>query len=179
MPGGPDTYIAYGRGWANVSNTPFREYKHWVHEGGISTPLIAHWTKGIAADRRGQLVTEPGHLIDVMPTCLDVAGAKPAAEAPKPEGVSLLPALAGKSFERAQPIFWEHEGNKAVRAGQWKLVAKNKGVWELYNIAADRPEQHDLAGKESERVNELSATWDAWAKRVGVRPWEEVAGKKK
>jgi len=179
MPGGPDTYVAYGQGWANVSNTPFREYKHWVHEGGISTPLIAHCPKGIGADRRGGLVSEPGHLIDILPTCLDLAGAKPAADAPKPEGISLRPALDGKALDRAEPIFWEHEGNKAVRTRQWKLVAKHKRSWELYDIAADRPEQHDLASKEPERVKELTAAWDAWAKRVGVRPWDELGGKKK
>jgi len=179
MPGGPDTYVAYGQGWANVSNTPFREYKHWVHEGGISTPLIAHWPKGIADDRRGGLVNDPGHLIDIMATCLDVTGSKPGADAPRPEGVRLRPAFTGKTVERKEPIFWEHEGNKAVRLGHWKLVAKHNRPWELYDIAADRPEAHDLAAKEPDRVKELAVAWDAWAKRVGVRPWEEVGGKKK
>jgi arylsulfatase len=179
MPGGPDTYVAYGQGWANVSNSPFREYKHWVHEGGISTPLIAHWPKGIAADRPGALVKDPGHLIDIMATCLDLSGSKPAADAPKPEGTSLRPAFAGKAIERTQPIFWEHEGNKAIRSGKWKLVAKHNRPWELYDIDADRVESYDLATREPDRVKELSAAWDAWAKRVGVRPWEEVGGKKK
>jgi arylsulfatase A-like enzyme len=179
MPGTADTYVAYGPGWANVSNTPFREYKHWVHEGGISTPLIAHWPGGIAADRNGQLVKDPGHLIDVMATCLDVAGATPKAEVPKPEGVSLRPAFAGKQLDRKEPIFWEHEGNRAVRQGQWKLVAKNDQAWELYDIDADRVEQHDLAAKEPAKVSELSAAWEAWAKKVGVRPWDEIGGKKK
>ena len=178
MPGGPDTHVAYGRGWANVSNTPFREYKHWVHEGGISTPLIAHWPKGIAADRNGRLVKDPGHLIDVMATCLDVAGATPKAGAPKPEGVSLRPAFAGQSLDRTGPIFWEHEGNRAVRQGKWKLVAKNDHAWELYDIDADRIEQHDLTAQEPAKVSELSAAWEAWAKKVGVRPWDEIGGKK-
>jgi arylsulfatase A-like enzyme len=179
MPGGPDTYVAYGEGWANVSNTPFREYKHWVHEGGISTPLIAHWPKGISADRNGQLVKDPGHLIDLTATCVDLADAKPPESAPALEGVSLRPAFEGKSLERQNPIFWEHEGNKAVRQGKWKLVSKNDQPWELYDIDADRPESHDLAAKEPAKVSELAAAWEAWAKKVGVRPWEEIGGKKK
>ncbi|HKB01465.1 MAG TPA: arylsulfatase [Gemmataceae bacterium] len=179
MPGGPDTYVAYGPGWANVSNTPFREYKHWVHEGGISTPLIAHWPNGIAADRRGKLVTDPGHLIDLMPTCLDLGGSKYPADKPAPEGVSLRPAFDGKSLDRKQPIYWEHEGNRAVRDGKWKLVAKHGRPWELYDMDADRVELHDMAEKVPAKVKELTAKWDAWAERVGVRPWEEVGPKKK
>ncbi|NQV24995.1 MAG: arylsulfatase, partial [Rhodopirellula sp.] len=127
MPGPEDTYIAYGINWANVSNTPFREYKHFVHEGGISTPLIAHWPAGIK--RHGELEHQPGHLIDIMATCVDVSG----ADYPKTvkdndikplEGVSLLPAFSSHSLNRKQPLFWEHEGNRAVRDGNWKLVAK-------------------------------------------------------
>ncbi len=190
MPGPADTYIAYGRDWANVSNTPFREYKHWVHEGGISTPLIVHWPAGISATRRGQLEAQPGHLIDLMATFVDLSGAKyPASfkseKIPAFEGVSLRPALAGKSPQRAQPIFWEHEGNRAVRDGQWKLVSKYPTGWELYDIVADRAEQHDVAVKFPGRVKSMSAQWDTWAKRVGVVPWPadpkagEKAGKKK
>jgi arylsulfatase A-like enzyme len=177
-PGGPDTYVAYGQGWANVSNTPFREYKHWVHEGGIGTACIAHWPKGIPADRRGALVKDPGHLIDIMATCLDVGGAKYPADKPAPEGVSLRPAFEGKPLDRKAPIFWEHEGNKAVRDGKWKLVAKDGKSWELYDMVVDRVELHDLASKETEKANELAAAWDAWAKRVGVQPWEVIGGKK-
>lgn len=176
MPGPPDTFIAYGRDWANVSNTPFREYKHWVHEGGISTPLVVHWPAGIPAARRGKLEAQPGHLIDLMATCVDLSGAKyPARFNGEPitplEGVSLRPALEGNSLQRAQPIFWEHEGNRAIRAGQWKLVSKHPGGWELYDISADRAEQRDLAAKHPDRVREMAAQWDAWAKRAGVLPW--------
>src|SRR5262249_29373338 len=177
-PGGADTYGAYGRGWANVSNTPSREYKHWVHEGGISTACIAHWPKGIAADRRGALVKDPAHLIDVMATCLDVVGAKYPADKPAPEGVSLRPAFEGKPLDRKAPIFWEHEGNKAVRDGKWKLVAKDGKPWELYDMDVDRVEMHDVASKETEKATELAAAWDAWAKRVGVQPWELIGPKK-
>ena len=98
MPGGPDTYVAYGRGWANVSNTPFREYKHWVHEGGISTPLVAHWPQGIAA--RGELRTQPGHLIDIAATCVDLSG----AEYPKTAGGIAITPLEGKSLVPASPV---------------------------------------------------------------------------
>ncbi|MBI5767018.1 MAG: arylsulfatase [Verrucomicrobia bacterium] len=186
MPGPADTYIAYGRGWANVSNTPFREYKHWVHEGGISTPLIAHWPAGIATARRGQLEPQPGHLIDLMATCVDLSGAKYPAQFAKEkiqpmEGVSLRSAFGGNSLNRTQPIFWEHEGNRAIRTGQWKLVSKHPGGWELYDIAADRSESTDLAAKHPARVKEMSAQYDAWATRVGARPWplNQGAAKKK
>lgn len=122
MPGGPDTYVAYGRGWATVSNTPLREYKHWVHEGGISTPLLAHWPKGITA--KGELRKQPGHLIDIAATCVDLAGAIYPKDATPLEGKSLRPAFADKPIDR-EALFWEHEGNRAVRVGDWKLVAKH------------------------------------------------------
>lgn len=174
MPGPADTYVAYGRGWANVSNTPFREYKHWVHEGGISSPLIAHWPKGI--DTQGELRTQPAHLIDVMATCVDLSGAKYPSKVGEHaitplEGKSLVPAFANKPLDR-EAIYWEHEGNRAVRAGDWKAVAKGPGgKWELYNIASDRVEANDLAAKEPDRVNKLVAMWDAWAVRARVLPW--------
>lgn len=175
LPGEADTYCGYGPGWANVSNTPFREYKHWVHEGGVSTPLIAHWPAGIAA--RGELRREPAHLIDVMATCVDVASAAyPTAQRGEPiqpcEGVSLRPALRGEALARPTPIFFEHEGNRAVRDGRWKLVAKGpRGAWELYDMDADRTELDDLARDEPERVAAMAAQWEAWARRTGVLPW--------
>jgi len=175
MPGGPDTYVAYGREWANVSNTPFREYKHWTHEGGISTPLIAHWPEGITPVRRGQLERQPAQLVDIMATCLDLAGGVYPAEFKsqkiKPlEGTSLRPALEGKTLARTKPLVWEHEGNRAVRDGRWKLVAKENQPWELYDLDADRGESRDLASSEPARVQSMSATWDAWASRANVLP---------
>ena len=175
MPGGPDTYIAYGREWANVSNTPFREYKHWTHEGGISTPLIAHWPAGIARSRRDKLEKQPGHLIDIMATCIDLAGAdypkESAGEKIKPlQGVSMRPLFAGKSIKRTQPIFIEHEGNRAVREGKWKLVGKENQPWELYDMERDRTELHDLASSEPAKVQELIAKWDAYTVRADVLP---------
>jgi arylsulfatase len=174
FPGPGDTYVAYGRGWANVSNTPFREYKHWVHEGGISTPLIVHWPAGVAA--KNQLRHQPSHLIDIMATSLDAAGAKYPAKVGETaitplEGKSLVPAFADRPIDR-DAIYWEHEGNRAVRAGDWKLVAKGPGgAWELYDIKSDRTESNDLAAKHPEKVKELVAKWDAWATRAKVIPW--------
>ena len=176
MPGGADTYIGYGKAWANVSNTPFREYKHWEHEGGISTPLIAHWPRGIANERHGKLDAQPGHLIDLMATCVDIAGASYPTEfkghAIQPmEGISLAPAFEGKTLARTQPIFWEHEGNRAIRIGEWKLVSMHPKAWELYQIPTDRTEMRDLASAQPDRVKAMASQWEAWAKRVGVRPW--------
>lgn len=174
MAGPADTYIGYGRGWATVSNTPFREYKHWVHEGGISTPLIVHWPQVVK--RRGELETTPGHLIDLMATAVDVSGATyPVTyhndQKIKPmEGKSLLPAFLGKEVER-EAIYWEHEGNRAVRVGDYKLVAKGaKGAWELYHIAQDRSEQQDLSQQQPERVKRMAAMWLAYAERANVLP---------
>jgi arylsulfatase len=174
VPGGADTYVAYGRNWANVSNTPHREYKHWVHEGGISTPLIAHWPAGIR--RRGDLEHQPGHLIDIAATCVALSGAEyPREHSGQPitplEGRSLVPAFAGEPIER-EAIYWEHEGNRAVRMGNWKLVAKGPaGAWELYDISRDRTELDDLAVREPERVKQMVGLWEAWAQRAKVIPW--------
>lgn len=174
MPGPEDTYIAYGENWANTSNTPFRYYKHFVHEGGISTPLIAHWPAGIA--RRREFERQPGHLIDIMATCVDVSGAAYPTEIDgnkitPMEGRSLVPAFSGKTIQR-EAIYWEHEGNRAIRTGKWKLVAKGaKGPWELYDMEADRSEMHDLAAAQPDRVKEMAAQWEAWAKRAHVIPW--------
>ncbi|MHC4568526.1 MAG: arylsulfatase, partial [Planctomycetota bacterium] len=149
MPGPADTYIAYGKAWANASNTPFRRYKHWVHEGGISTPLIAHWPARIRS--RGKLRHQPGHLIDIMATCVDVSLAEYPSEykgnsITPMEGRSLVPAFDSKPIER-EAIYWEHEGNRAVRQGKWKLVSRHPGEWELYDLEADRTELNDLAQK--------------------------------
>jgi arylsulfatase len=162
MPGPADTYVAYGRGWANVSNTPFREYKHWVHEGGISTPLIAHWPAGIAA--RGEVRHTPAHMIDIVPTVLELAGVerprewdgRPLPEAP---GRSLVPALAKDVTIPRDSLWWLHEGNRAIRVGDWKLVAAKGEPWELYDLSTDRAEQHDLASRKPDKVRELEAAW--------------------
>ncbi len=174
MPGAGDTYIAYGEGWANVSNTPYREYKHWVHEGGISTPLVAHWPAGIA--RRGELEHQPGHLIDLAATCIALSTANYPQEHDgqqiQPlEGRSLTPAFSGQKIDR-EAIYWEHEGNRAIRVGNWKLVAKGPaGAWELYDISRDRTELVNLAEEHPDRVRQMVAQWESWAKRAGAIPW--------
>ncbi len=181
MPGLDGTYISYGKAWANVSNTPFREYKHWVHEGGIATPLIVHWPAR-AADK-GKLRHQPGQLVDIMATCVDVSGAAyPRESAGNPihpmEGRSLAPAFDDKPIQR-EGLFWEHEGNRAIRRDNWKLVCKHNQPWELYDMQADRTELHNLAAEKPELVAELSALWNLWAFRAHVLPNRESQGGKK
>ncbi|MSU33018.1 MAG: arylsulfatase [Pedosphaera sp.] len=176
MPGADDTYVAYGRAWAAVSNTPFREYKHWVHEGGISTPLIIRWPIGIRAKDRNGLISAPGQLPDILATCIDLAGAQYPLEyegnrITPLEGTSLRPLLEGRRFRRVNPLVWEHEGNRAIRQGQWKLVTKGEKVsWELYNLSIDRTESHDLAGVHPDKVRTLTLEWEKWARRAKVLP---------
>jgi arylsulfatase len=175
-PGGPNSNLYLGMNWAALNNTPFRRFKHFAHEGGISTPLIAHWPQGIPRRRHNKLEHQPGHVVDVMATVLDVTGAKyprrfKGRTIQPMEGVSLRPALAGRPVKRTQPIFWEHEGNRAIRSGQWKLVSKYPDGWELYDLAADRVERNDLAAKHPDVVRKLAAEWEAWAKRAHVDQW--------
>jgi arylsulfatase len=176
MPGPEDTYQSYGIPWANASNTPFRLYKHWVHEGGIATPLIAHWP---GQARAGTLSHEPGHLIDIMTTCVDLAEAKyPDEREGRPvtsmQGVTLRPAFTGGKLGRREPIFWEHEGNRAVRSGRWKLVSRFPGQWELFDIEADRTEMNNLASTHPDRAATMTAQYEQWARRAHVLPWDQV-----
>lgn len=172
MPGPEATYQSYGRPWAHLSNTPFREYKHWVHEGGIATPLLVRWPAGLGPEVAGSICEEPCQLVDVLPTLLDAAGAphptrRGAIAVPPPEGRSVLPALRGEDAGDAD-LFWEHEGNCAVRSGSWKLVRKYGQAWELFDLDSDRTEQRDLSAEHPALVATLAARYDAWAARVGV-----------
>jgi arylsulfatase len=173
-PGGPNSNLYLGMNWATLTTTPFRRFKHFTHEGGIATPFIAHWPRGIRG--RNRIAHQPGHLVDVMPTIVDVTGASYPREFKgrgiRPvEGVSLRPALAGGRISRSQPIFLEHEGNRAVRSGRWKLVSRYPDGWELYDMAADRVERNDLAARHPDVVSRLASEWEAWARRANVDPW--------
>lgn len=178
-PGGADSYMSYGQSWANASNAPFRLYKHWVHEGGIATPLIAYWPAVIEAPR---ITHKAGHVIDLMATCADVAGAAyPARYKDRDilpcEGRSLIPIFTGTADDWERTLFWEHEGNRAVRQGPWKLVSRYPGDWELYDLEADRTELHNLAERQPAKVRKLAGLYDAWARRCQVMPWETVTGR--
>jgi arylsulfatase A-like enzyme len=183
MPGGADTWTGYSVEWANVSNTPFREYKHWAHEGGIASPLVVHFPKGFKA--KGQLRTQPSHLIDIMATCLDITGVRYPTQfngnAIQPfEGKSLVPTFKNKAIKR-DLIFWEHEGNRAIRVNNWKLVSKtvkNKAftegdekAWELYDMDNDPSETKDLATKNPQKVKEMAEKWEKEALRTKAKPW--------
>jgi len=172
-PGDEDTYASYGLEWANASNTPFRHFKSFAHEGGIATPLIVHWPGKVKPGMTHQV----GHIIDIMPTFVDVAGGKypktfNGHKIQSVEGKSLLGVLAGGRRRDHQALFWEHEGNRAVRAGKWKLVSRFPGDWELYDLKADRLETRDLSADQPQRVKQLEALYMAWAKRSGVKPWK-------
>jgi len=183
MAGPADAWMAYGPEWANVSNTPFRLYKQYVHEGGIASPLIVHWPAGIAS--KGKLSKQLSHLIDIVPTCLEIAGAKyPAVfgdNSIQPlEGISLVPAFQNKSTQR-EFIFWEHSANCAIRMGNWKLVSRvqnqkrftpaDENKWELYDLDKDPSETTDLALKFPGKVKEMAAKWEAEALRTKAKPW--------
>jgi len=164
--------IFLGRSWANLGNDPLRYYKHY-EQGGTASPFIVHWPDGIKA--KGELRPQLSHLIDIMPTVADLAGATyPTTfngnKILPEEGVSLVPAFndATKPLARTQPLFWEHEGNRAINDGKWKLVRLTGKDWELYDYYADRTELHDLAKVHPDIVAKLSAEWQAWGARVGV-----------
>ncbi|MFO0800474.1 MAG: arylsulfatase [Gemmataceae bacterium] len=161
-PGSAASYLCLGPGFSGACNTPFRRHKTWVHEGGISTPFIAHWPAGIAA--RGALRHTPAHFIDFVPTVLELAGVTKPREwegvrIPAAPGVSLVPAFAADVTLRRDYLWWLHEGNKAVRVGDFKLVAASGKAWELYDMRTDRAEQHDLAGTMPEKARELAEVW--------------------
>jgi len=172
LPGPADTFAAYGLGWATTSNTPFRSTKMYAYEGGIRTPLIACWPALIR--KGGELTNQPGHVVDIMATCLDVAGAKYPTEfnsrQPLPmEGKSLKPIFRGEERPPHEALYWNAPNNQAIRMGDWKLVNATRGKpWELYDLNTDGTETTDLAEKHPERVKEMSAKWLTWAKKYGV-----------
>jgi arylsulfatase A-like enzyme len=167
-PGSGLTYASYGRRWANLSNTPFRFYKRWVHEGGIATPLIATWPSGGLDE--GQILRTPYQLTDMMPTILEATG----IDHEDCSGVSMLDALRDVTTGVEHTLFWEHVGNAAVRRGRWKLVREADAPWELYDMESDRSELHDRAVELPHLVDELAAEWDEWARSVGVVEWAQL-----
>jgi arylsulfatase len=182
--GSPRSTVFLGTNWATLANTPFRRYKHFTHEGGVSTPLIAHWPAGIDKDRNGKFDDQPGHLVDIMPTVLAATGAPYPAEIRGAKSISLagtsfVPAFSGKKISRKEPIFFMHEGNRAVRSGKWKLVSKWKEPWELYDMNADRTETNNLATAHPGLVKELAAVYDNWAARTNADFWPSPASRPK
>ena len=175
LPGPETTFGALGPVWASVANTPFRLWKAQTAEGGICTPLIMHWPAQIKA--KGELRRQPGHVMDLMATALDAGGVPFPGEfagqkTTRPEGRSLLPAFTGKPLSREEGLGFEHEGNMAMVDGDWKAVNTSGagGKWQLYNLAEDRTEMHDVAAQEPERLRALMAKWNAWAERTLVKP---------
>jgi arylsulfatase A-like enzyme len=158
-PGSADSFLCLGPGWSTVSNTPFRRHKTWVFEGGISTPLIVHWPTGIVG--KGEFRHNPGHVVDIVPTVLELAGVKrePSSDTPTPPGKSLVPVFEHDGTVTRDCIWWLHEGTRAIRVGDWKLVADKDKPWELYDLSVDRAESHDLAAEHPERAKELEKKW--------------------
>ncbi|MGC3967246.1 MAG: arylsulfatase [Pirellulales bacterium] len=161
-PGSEATYLCLGPGWSTVANTPHRRHKTWVHEGGVSTPLVAHWPKGIAA--RGELRSDVGHVVDFVPTALELAGVtlpkdREGFAVPPLQGRSFAAALTGKAAGERDYVWWLHEDNRAIRAGDWKLVAAKGDPWELYDLSSDRSESHNLAAANPDKVRELETLW--------------------
>jgi arylsulfatase A-like enzyme len=184
--GGEDTFGSYGLRWASLSNTPFRRHKAWMHEGGICSPCIVHWPDTVEA---GRVTREAGHVIDLMPTFIEVAGGEAPEQKAALAGESLLGVFRGGELERDY-LAWEHEGNRAIRKGKWKLVSEypgtwryfyryaKAGAWELYDLESDPAEVNDLEAEHPEKVKELSALYEAWADATMVVDWDELEGKK-
>jgi arylsulfatase len=183
MPGPANTWVTYGIEWANVSNTPFKMYKHWTHEGGIASPLVIYWPKGVK--QKGAIRNQDAHLIDIMATCVDIAGISypktyNGHDIQPMEGKSLVGAINNLPIQR-DFIFWEHEGNRAIKAGPWKLVSKteknkvftekDQNAWELYNLELDPSETKDLASQYPAKVQDLALLWEKEAIRTKALPW--------
>ena len=172
-PGPDDTFMSYDLPWANASNTPFRLFKRWTHEGGISTPFIINWPKKI---KHSSVIHEPTHITDIAATIYDAAGAPyPKEYKGHPikalEGQSFLEAIEKGKWKRGQDIFWEHEGSRAMRSGEWKLVCEVSGEWELYNMNQDRTELHNMVHGEKDRVEIMKKTYLEWMGKCEVQPW--------
>lgn len=167
VPGSADSYICLGPGWSTAANTPFRLHKTWLHEGGIATPLVVHWPKGIRGENSFRNM--PAHIIDIAPTLLELAGGNPSEldgqfEAP---GISLVPFLKKDALTERPPIFFNHAQKKALRHGDWKIVTiEDGGEWELYDLSTDRGETINLAAENPEKLEELVSLWEAQREKI-------------
>ncbi len=162
VPGSADTYLCLGPGWSSACNTPFRLHKTWVHEGGIATPLVVHWPRGIKDNNAFRNM--PAHIVDIAPTILELAGADPGELSGRDEapGISLVPFLAQDLQTERPPIFFHHESKKALRHGDWKITTiEEDGEWELYDLSNDRGETNNLAKENPEKLEELVSLWEA------------------
>ena len=155
--GSAPTYLCLGPGWSTTANTPFRKHKTWTHEGGISTPLIAHWPKGITV--KNEFRHTPGHIIDILPTVLDLAGAMPLLDSPALPGKNLVPFFKNDPKKHHDFLWWSHEGHNAIQQDGWKAVHSHEEPWELYHLTKDRSETEDLAKKYPKKLQKLSALW--------------------
>lgn len=185
-PGSAASYLCLGPGFSSAANTPFRRHKTWVHEGGISTPLVVHWPAGIAA--RGELRKTPAHVIDIVPTVLEIAGiSKPSKwmgePIPPAPGRSLVAAFAKDVAVERECLWWLHEGNRAIRVGDWKLVAAKGDPWELYDLRTDRAESKNLASSQAAKAAELESLWNRQVEEMTqlasqtATPQDKKAGK--
>ena len=176
--GGPDSYHSLGSGWANACNTPWQLYKHYNHEGGISTPCIVHWPDGLI--RRGEIETSPSHIIDLMPTFAEIANVKYPEKLDRREifpisGQSLMPVFNNRQVD-FRTLYFEHEGNRAIREGSFKLTALKNNPWKLYNIDEDRTELNDLSLEYPHLVDTLAKKWELWASENNVTPFPDDYG---
>lgn len=167
-PGSAKTYLCLGPGWSSASNTPLRRHKTWVHEGGISTPLIMHWPRRIQA--QGELRTAPAHLVDVVPSILEASGTPfpmqwKGKDRPAAPGKSLLPLMEKDVVLERPFLWWSHEGNLALRQKDFKIVKAKGGEWELYDLSTDRGEQNNLAGLQADRVEKMAGLWNETEQR--------------
>lgn len=175
-PGGPNSFTAYFRNWAQVSNTPLRQYKSSTYEGGAATPCIIHWPQGIELQRRGTLISTPAHIYDIMPTLAELSGAtypkvRQGHTVQPMEGISILPYVLGQKVEAVERTFvWEHEGNRAIRRGHWKALSMRNKPWKLYDLSIDRNEATNLAKQHPERLKALIEHWKKEAIRTRIVP---------
>ncbi len=168
--GSVGSFEAIGQSWANAINSPFKKWKVQGMEGGICTPMIAHWPEGIKLPIN-TISRSPCHLIDFVPTFMELAGeeAKYPSELPGLDGISIVPTFSGKQLIRTNPLFFQYGSWQAIRENQWKLVQRKQEPWQLYDLDQDRTETRDLAGESSERVKNMKKSWDGWASEVGVK----------